>query len=580
MTSHQANGPISVEGYGVAVGASSSDPFITVFATRDPNANDFNYPVKKRWINTAKPTEWILQSFSNVTGQTLANWIELSNGSAILTISGDDGVIVDPDTNGNISIEGLVVANSTHSKAVYTESPSANTEKIDVQVSAAIASTNIAKVGLSAFNNTQFSVDANGFVSSLGNLYTLSDNATPTITVIPSSSGASPPNNIQLTGQVFETSANFNTVVSSPGTNSITINPMSPARWIVDASGTNGTHTTIASALTSARSGDTIVILPKLGGAVYTENLSLKNGINLTALGNDSLTPNVVINGQLTMPSAGTCTISGISLQTNGAPFLSLTVASTTVNFNECNFNVTGGSTGMSLSSSAAANCYRCTGNVTAGFSLFQSSSSQGVVFRWCTMDGITTTASNASAGTFYAFYSNFTIPITTSGTASFLMIDVAITTTFQNVTSFVHGGSGADASATRCSFSGGSSVALTIGAGASMQALNCVVGSTSGTAIDGAGTLYYTPFHYTSFSSINITTATPITNQYGPIISLAQLSGPGGASMMCGAGDPNATITATKGSLYLRTDGSSTTTRAYINTDGATAWTSVTTAT
>lgn len=44
------------------------------------------------------------------------------------------------------------------------------------------------------------------------------------------------------------------------------------------------------------------------------------------------------------------------------------------------------------------------------------------------------------------------------------------------------------------------------------------------------------------------------------------------------GAGAPS--ISAPKGSIYLRTDGSSTTTRAYINTDGSTSWTSVTTAT
>ncbi len=43
------------------------------------------------------------------------------------------------------------------------------------------------------------------------------------------------------------------------------------------------------------------------------------------------------------------------------------------------------------------------------------------------------------------------------------------------------------------------------------------------------------------------------------------------------GSGAP--TIGALQGSLYLRTDGSSTTTRAYINTDGDTTWTSIATA-
>jgi hypothetical protein len=43
------------------------------------------------------------------------------------------------------------------------------------------------------------------------------------------------------------------------------------------------------------------------------------------------------------------------------------------------------------------------------------------------------------------------------------------------------------------------------------------------------------------------------------------------------GSGAP--TLQAAKGSLYLRSDGSSTSTRVYVNTDGATAWTNLVTA-
>lgn len=53
-----------------------------------------------------------------------------------------------------------------------------------------------------------------------------------------------------------------------------------------------------------------------------------------------------------------------------------------------------------------------------------------------------------------------------------------------------------------------------------------------------------------------------------------------GGARVVCGTGDPNTVVTAPQGSLYLTLDGSSTSTRAYINTDSATAWTAITTAT
>jgi hypothetical protein len=44
------------------------------------------------------------------------------------------------------------------------------------------------------------------------------------------------------------------------------------------------------------------------------------------------------------------------------------------------------------------------------------------------------------------------------------------------------------------------------------------------------------------------------------------------------GSGAP--TLSAAQGSLYMRTDGSSTSTRLYVNTNGTTGWTNVTTAT
>jgi hypothetical protein len=50
------------------------------------------------------------------------------------------------------------------------------------------------------------------------------------------------------------------------------------------------------------------------------------------------------------------------------------------------------------------------------------------------------------------------------------------------------------------------------------------------------------------------------------------------GLGIYVGSGAP--TISAAQGSIYLRTDGSSTSTRLYVNTNGTTGWTNVTTAT
>ena len=49
------------------------------------------------------------------------------------------------------------------------------------------------------------------------------------------------------------------------------------------------------------------------------------------------------------------------------------------------------------------------------------------------------------------------------------------------------------------------------------------------------------------------------------------------GLGIYFGSGAP--TVSAAQGSLYLRTDGSSTSTRAYVNSDGATTWVAITTA-
>ena len=50
-----------------------------------------------------------------------------------------------------------------------------------------------------------------------------------------------------------------------------------------------------------------------------------------------------------------------------------------------------------------------------------------------------------------------------------------------------------------------------------------------------------------------------------------------GTLNILFGAGVPS--VSATQGSLYLRTDGSSTSTRMYVNTNGSTGWTNLVTA-
>lgn len=81
VTSYQGNAPVANNLYGVANGTNSNVGYITVFMTRDPTHNDINYQVKQRWLNTSTATEWILLGFTSSAGVTLANWLQLSDGT-------------------------------------------------------------------------------------------------------------------------------------------------------------------------------------------------------------------------------------------------------------------------------------------------------------------------------------------------------------------------------------------------------------------------------------------------------------------------------------------------------------------
>jgi hypothetical protein len=78
-------------------------------------------------------------------------------------------------------------------------------------------------------------------------------------------------------------------------------------------------------------------------------------------------------------------------------------------------------------------------------------------------------------------------------------------------------------------------------------------------------------------FTSPGNLTADSATAPVAGGVQSIQIGSTAGFGIYFGSGAP--TITAAQGSLYLRTDGSSTSTRAYINTNGATTWTAITTA-
>ena len=127
-------------------------------------------------IAASDATKIGLAAFNSAQFTVDANgFVTLSGGSSGTTITGQSGGALSP-VLGNWNIfGGTALAGSTP----VTTSGSGNTLTTKVQLSQATAGTDATKVGLAAFNSAQFSVDANGFVTTSGTgvLQTLTGNS-------------------------------------------------------------------------------------------------------------------------------------------------------------------------------------------------------------------------------------------------------------------------------------------------------------------------------------------------------------------------------------------------------------------
>jgi len=111
---------------------------------------------------------------------------------------------------------------------------------------------------------------------------------------------------------------------------------------------------------------------------------------------------------------------------------------------------------------------------------------------------------------------------------------------------------------------------------GVAYSDMEIVGGSVDGSPIGAStpSTVAATSVSSTGAVSAYTGTAVPAGGTAGVGFKLSSTSNLG---VFFGSGAP--TLAAAQGSLYIRTDGSSTSTRLYVNTNGSTTWTNVTTA-
>lgn len=284
------------------------------------------------------------------------------------------------------------------------------------------------------------------------------------------------------------------------------------AKFIVDPSAANGTHTTIAAALTSASSGDTIFIRQ----GTYTENITLKAGVNLVAYGPTSAfyipsAGGVIINGTCTMTTAGTVGIKGIVLQTNGATAaLAVTgSAASIVQLENCYLNCTG-NTGVTFSSSSASAQIQfsyCSGDLTTtGIALFSHSSAGSLRFLHCSFgnSGSSSTNNTVSAGGFYPNYSTWGNGITISNAATMNGSHLDLTMS-GNQTALTTANT-ATVVVIHATFTSGTSSAISLASGTSMQLHHALVSSSNASPVAGAGTFIHSDISFNSVASVQST--------------------------------------------------------------------------
>jgi hypothetical protein len=96
--------------------------------------------------------------------------LDITGGSkAIESILLQDGSTdITPDVNGEVSFVGSTVVTGTHTSAVFFAKSAQNQTHLDIQFASSGSSSLAANSGLASFNSSQFSVDAQGYVSLVG----------------------------------------------------------------------------------------------------------------------------------------------------------------------------------------------------------------------------------------------------------------------------------------------------------------------------------------------------------------------------------------------------------------------------
>lgn len=195
--------------YAVATGtAAQIAPIVSPNAPASNNTTGPNGPLHlgQLWVDTGSDTIWGLAGISTFNGVTSASWINLGGGASALNFQTDAGIavpflnniqivggpgitttgvgnVVTINAAGVLTVDitpntGVNVTNNTFSLLgtavaasgfpIRSNGTAANSIQIEAQRASQQAASSAANAGLASFDNTSFTVDANGWVQILG----------------------------------------------------------------------------------------------------------------------------------------------------------------------------------------------------------------------------------------------------------------------------------------------------------------------------------------------------------------------------------------------------------------------------
>lgn len=273
----------------------------------------------------------------------------------------------------------------------------------------------------------------------------------------------------------------------------LSTNTFGVAKWVVSPDPTQGTHTTITGAMASASSGDTIYVRD----GTYTESFTATAGVSLVSFPVENQTPNVIINGTITVSAAGTFSISGFQIQNPINYLFEISGASAvTCNINNCHLLSTNASALILSSSNSASvvNIENCTGELLSNLINYWNLVGNGTInIGSCTFSnpGASTQASFNQQGNVNIYYSNIYAPVSNTSAGSLSVAFSTINSSSVSTASIASSGVGT-LFVDNSTLSSGSATAVTIGAGLTANVSSCFIISTATDAIGGSGILNY----------------------------------------------------------------------------------------